>query len=227
MLVRPDVDRITERSSTSLVSPPDVRPSFREQPLTDGMSQPWLVVRGDQPTSIVRAWSRGTEVQTGALLDFSSVLPSAPIKPVIVDPPAAWQGLPRNLDAVTLADDGLWWAQVCHSLTATVSLVWSAPRPPAARVEFVACSGAGPSAQVLLDAPGGTSWAGTFAVAQSAVIVDRLLGPDLSAVVVIGDKRVAHIRVGGTRVDGRWALVPADRVTTVSVTDDRGRQLAP
>jgi len=227
MLVRPDVDRITERSSTSLVSPPDVRPSFRDQPLTDGLSQPWLVVRGDQPTSIVRAWSGGSEVQTGALLDFSAVLPSAPIKPVVVDPPAAWAGLPRSLDPQTLADDGLWWAQVCHSLTATVSLVWSAPRPPAARVEFVACPGAGPSAQVLLDAPGGTSWAGTFAVAQSAVIVDRLLGPDLSAVVVIGDKRVAHIRVGETRVNGRWALVPADRVTTVSVTDKRGRQLAP
>ncbi|HMC68246.1 MAG TPA: hypothetical protein VKJ07_03750, partial [Mycobacteriales bacterium] len=166
--------------------------------------------------------------QTGALLDFSSVLPSSPIKPVIVQPPAVWAGLPRELDAQTLADDGLWWAQVCHSLTATVSLVWSAPRPPAARVEFVACPGAGPSAQVLLDAPGGTAWAGTFAVAQSrAVIIDRLLGPDLSAVVVIGDKRVAHIRVGSTQVDGRWALVPADRVTTVRVTDDRGRQLAP
>ena len=227
MLVRPDIDRITERSSTSLVSPPDVRPSFREQPLTDGMSQPWLVVRGDQPTSIVRAWSQGRQVQTGALLDFSSVLPSSPIKPVVVEPPAVWAGLPRDLDAATLADDGLWWAQVCHSLTATVSLVWSAPRPPAARVEFVACPGAGPSAQVLLDAPGGTSWAGTFAVAQSTVIVDRLLGPDLSAVVVIGDKHVAHIRVGGTRVDGRWALVPADRVTTVTVSDNRGRQLVP
>ena len=227
MLVRPDIDRVTERSSTSLVSPPDVRPSFREQPLTDGLSQPWLVVRGDQPTSLVRVWSRGRQVLTGALLDFGSVLPSSPVRPVLVPPPAAWDGLPRALDAQTLADDGLWWAQVCHSLTVTVSLVWSAPRPPAARVEFVACPGAGPSAQVLLDAPGGTAWAGTFAVAQSAVIVDRLLGPDVSAVVVIGNKRVAHITVGGTQVDGRWALVPADRVTAVRVTDSRGRQLIP
>jgi hypothetical protein len=227
MLVRPDIDRVTERSSTSLVSPPDVRPSFREQPLTDGLSQPWLVVRGDQPTSVVRAWSRGRQVVTGALLDFASVLPSSPVQPVVVGPPAAWAGLPHALDAQTLADDGLWWAQVCHSLTVTVSLVWSAPRPPAARVEFVACPGAGPSAQVLLDAPGGTAWAGTFAVAQSAVIVDRLLGPDVSAVVVIGNKRVAHISVGNTRVDGRWALVPADRVTAVRVTDSRGRQLIP
>jgi len=227
MLVRPDIDRVTERSSTSLVSPPDVRPSFREQPLIDGLSQPWLVVRGDQPTSVVRVWSRGRQVLTAALLDFASVLPSSPVRPVVVEPPAAWDGLPRALDAQTLADDGLWWAQVCHSLTVTVSLVWSAPRPPAARVEFVACPGAGPSAQVLLDAPGGTAWAGTFAVAQSAVIVDRLLGPDVSAVAVIGNKRVAHITVGGTQVDGRWALVPADRVTAVRVTDSRGRQLIP
>jgi len=80
---------------------------------------------------------------------------------------------------------------------------------------------------VLLDAPGGTAWAGTFAVAQSAVIVDRLLGPDVSAVVVIGNRRVAHIRIGGTNLDGRWALVPADRVTEVRVTDNLGRQLVP
>ena len=227
MLVRPGIDRITERSSTSLVSPPDVRPSFRDQPLTDGLSQPWLVVRGDQPTSVVRAWSRGRQVVTGALLDFASVLPTSPVSPVIAEPPAAWAGLPRNLAPQTLADDALWWSQVCHSSNVTVSLVWSAPRPPAARVEFVACPGAGPAAQILLDAPGGTAWAGTFAVAQSAVIVDRLLGPDVSAVVVVGDKRVAHIRVGTTAVDGRWALVPADRVTAVRVTDNRGRQLVP
>ena len=75
--------------------------------------------------------------------------------------------------------------------------------------------------------PGGTAWAGTFAVAQSAVIVDRLLGPDVSAVVVIGNRRVAHIHIGGTNLDGRWALVPADRVTEVRVTDNLGRQLVP
>ena len=227
MLVRPDVDRITERSSASLVSPPDERPSFRDQPLTDGLSQPWLVIRGDQPTSVVRAWSHGREVLTGELLRFDAILPSSPVQPNITEPPVAWAGLPRSLPPATLADDALWWSQVCHSLSVTVSLVWSAPHSPAARVEFVSCPGAGPSAQVLLDAPGGTAWAGTFAVAQNAVIVDRLLGPNASAVAVIGDKSVAHITVGSTHVDSRWALVAADRVTAVRVTDDRGRQLIP
>ena len=202
------------------------RPDNRPAASTVKVPSP-LYVRGDQPTSVVRAWSRGRQVETGALLDFASVLPHSPVRPIVVEPPDAWAGLPHDVDAATIADDGLWWAQVCHSRTATVSLVWSAPRPPAARVEFVACPGAGPTAQVLLDAPGGTAWAGTFAVAQSAVIVDRLLGPDVSAVVVIGNRRVAHIHIGGTNLDGWWALVPADRVTEVRVTDNLGRQLVP
>lgn len=232
LLVRPGVDRVEQRSTTSASIPPVVRPSFKDQPLTDGLSAPWLVIVGDQPSSAVRVWAHGQVLFTGVLGSLDQLVAGTAV-PSVAAPPPAWSGLPRELPAAALADDALWWAQVCHRLDPAVSLVWVSPQPPAARLEFVDCApGERTSARLLVDRPGGTTWADTQILGRQAAIVEGLAAPIVGAqhvggglVVVVGDVRVAGLEVSGRRLSGRWGVFSATGVTEVRAFDAHGRPL--
>jgi hypothetical protein len=221
LLVRPGVDFVDERSSTAPVTVPSLRPAFRARPLTDGMSQPWLDVRGDQPTTAVRAWSHGRVVFTGLVGPAAA---GAAVRPTVTGPPAAWAGLPRSLAPSALDDDALWWAQVCHHPSPAVSLVWADPTSPTrSRMEFVSCPGGSWAAQYVSDGSEGAEWGFTRVLRSTAAVVGRL--PRSGLLVVVCDRSVATVVVGTNRFVGRTFEGPWPASTPLRVLDAHGRQL--
>jgi hypothetical protein len=221
ILVRPGVDFVDERSSTAPVTVPSLRPPFRARPLRQGLSQPWLDVNGDQPTTAVRAWSRGRVVFTGLV---GTAVTASAVLPAITDPPAAWAGMPRDLAPELLDDDALWWAQVCHHPRPAMSLVWADPTSPTrSRMEFVSCAGGAWAAQYLSDGATGAEWGFTRVLRSTAAVVGRL--PRTGLLVVVGDRSVATVVLGANRFVGRTFVGPWPASAPVRVLDARGRQL--
>jgi hypothetical protein len=226
LLVRPGVDFVDERSSTAPVTVPSLRPQFRAPGLTSGMSEPWLDVYGDQPTTAVRAWSRGRVVFTGLVQPAGggSGLRAVAVQPAVTDPPAAWSGLPRVLAPQLLDDDALWWAQVCHDPRPVLSLVWADPASATrSRMEFVRCAGGSWAAQYVGDRAAGTEWGFTRVLGSTAAVIGRL--PRTELLVVVGDRSVATVVVGTNRFVGRTFVGPWPTSAPVHVLDARGRQL--
>ena len=220
-LVRPGIDRVDERGSPQAMSVPSLRPVWHARGISAGLSEPWLDVHGDQVTTAVRVWSGGQIVLTGLVGPVPTALAVAP---TTSQPPAAWSGLPRGLSTDALVDDGLWWAQVCHDPHPSVSLVWADPTSSTrTRMEFVRCPGGAWSAQFVTEASNGTEWAFSRVLQSTAAVVGRL--PLGELLVVIGDRSVATIQLGGDRFVGRTFVGPWPASRPVHVLDAHGRQL--
>lgn len=220
LLVAPDVARVETRPLRNL-SP--MRPSFEAERLHDGMSSPWLDLT-DSTNAAVRLVRADGSTYTGLLPDGSIQL--GPLSGEIGAPPAEWAGL-APADTAPLADDAVWWAQLCRSPQVRVQLVWQrrVPAFPApVRLEFVTCPGEGTVARFLTGVGPGTAELAASARTADAYRVDLVPpagGP--ASVAVVGSQRVTSIRIPGGEVGTRVAVVPIDQAPALRVLDAAGR----
>jgi hypothetical protein len=161
-------------------------------------------------------------VFTGLVGNGLTLIPAAP---AVTPTPASWSGLPHAIDPATLADDALWWAQVCHDPHATTSAVWqSQGRPvPPVRFEQATCAGR-VRAEFVAGAGTDVQWLGEAKQAAGSYL---LIPPDTTGagaelVVVVGDRDVVAIDVKGRRFPGRTLVRVVSGPGPVDVVDRMG-----
>jgi hypothetical protein len=220
LLVAPDVVRVESRPLRNL-SP--TRPAFEAERLRDGMSSPWLDLT-DSTNAAVRLVRADGTTFTGLLPDGDIQL--AAIEARLAPPPSSWAGL-ESTDTAPLADDAIWWAQLCRSPLTDVQLVWQrrVPAFPAPiRLEFVTCPGQRPVAHFLTGVgPGAADLSASArpADAYQVTLVPNAGGP--ASVAVVGSQRVTSIHGPEGEVGSRVAVVPIDQAPALRVLDATGR----
>jgi hypothetical protein len=220
LLVAPDVVQAETRPLRTISL---TRPAFEPERLHEGMSSPWLDLT-DETNAAVRLVRQDGTTFTGLLPDGDIQLTELVSR--IDGPPTVWAGL-ESADADVLADDAVWWAQLCRAADPEVQLVWQR-RVPAfpspIRLEFVTCPDERTVAHFLSGVGPGTQDLGTSphpADAYRVDLVPRAGGP--ASVAVVGSQRVASIRGPHGEVGSRVAVVPIDQALDLQVLDAKGR----
>lgn len=211
LLVAPGVERVDERSIRGRIT--GERPKFVAQPLSHGLSDPWLNLIRQRQVTAVRAFRSDGRRFVG-LLTGRAVQP-LPLDGVATAPPPRWRGLPHTFPLSGLADDVLWWAQVCGTPAPYTSLIWAggAPGfPTAVRLELVRCeqvttahflTGISDNAVELAADRG----AGAGPVAFAGLVEPTSPAP--LSVIVVGSRQVRSIHTGSRRIQGRVAVFRA------------------
>ncbi|HET6818175.1 MAG TPA: hypothetical protein VFH66_13200 [Mycobacteriales bacterium] len=233
-LVAPGFDSADERSVRTPQAAfvghafvPSARPGFRELTLHDGISDPWLDLSGPLPYTAVRVYHHGQVAFTG-LVDPHGVQPR-PMRSRLAPAPAQWSGLPHDLQAETVDDDVLWWAETCRGLDPTVSLVWSGgvrAVSTVVRMELVRCGSRPLTARWVKGDTDGAEWVGENVGAADAY--GAVVPPDSQApgtLVVVGSTAVHALVIGDVRTAARVARadVVAGLPAVVAHTSAGGR----
>lgn len=227
LLVAPGVERVDERSIRGQVV--GERPDFVVQPLTHGLSDPWLNLVRRHDVTAVRAYRPGRPPWVGLVLG-NRVQP-IPWRPDPAPPGREWDGLSHDFPAAGLADDMLWWAQVCGADESRTSLVWAggAPGFPAGvRLERVRCGAGGAVVGHFLTGIGGSAveLASDRGSGRPTVVYAGLLQPPSPgnlSVVIVGSRGVAAVAGREVHEKGRVAVLRSADAAQLRVVLRDGR----
>ena len=229
LLTAPDVTAVEQRRVLVDESLPLARPAYVFEPLADGLSEPWLDLSGQRPDTVVLV--RRNQARTLIELLQEGMVPLA-TAPDVTAAPAGWTGLDNRIAVSTLADDALWWAQVCRAANVPVAPIWSSDSGASAglRVEMYSCPGHDP---VVV---GVTGTGANFTWLRAAVdhrrgadaLVLRVTSPQtLTALtLVLGPVTTGRVVIDGKPFAGRTAEFVGAGPIPVAAYDTHGRPMA-
>jgi hypothetical protein len=231
LLTAPDVTGIEQRRVLDNEVLPLTRPAFAPEPIAAGLTEPWLDLSGQRPDTAVLVHRR--RVSTLVELVQEGLIPVG-ATPHIAPAPPSWDGLLADMDfrSPTLADDAVWWDQVCRAPDVEVSPIWSSGSGATSglRVERYTCPGDDPVAVLLRGVNANAIWpaAAVDSRAGADPIVLRVAARGLqqASTDVIGPTTLGRIVIGGASFTGRTASFVGSSALPVAVYDRRGKPMS-
>jgi hypothetical protein len=231
LLTAPGVVGIEQRRVLADEVLPLPRPAFTPEPIEAGLTEPWLDLSGQRPDTAVLV--HRSRASTLVELIQQGLIPAAST-PHIAPPPPSWDGLLADLDfrSPTLADDALWWDQVCRAPDVVVSPMWSSGSGATAglRAERYTCPGDDPVVTALSGASANVTWLAAGVDARGGIdpIVLRVAahGIQPASTDVLGPTTLSRIVIGRASFSGRTASFVGSSSLPVAVYDTHGKKMS-
>lgn len=229
LLTAPGVTGIAQRRILANETLPFPRPAYVPEPIEDGLTQPWLDLSGQRPDTAVIVHRR----QASTLVELVQVgMIPVQAAPHMSAPPPSLSNLPRAIAASSLADDALWWAQVCRSPDVDVAPLWGSDSGATAglRVERYVCPGRAPVDAATFGAGSQTTW--LSAAVDNRGAVDAIVVRNTSTrtfvftTLVLGPGTTGRIVIGGRTFVGQEAEFVGSGPRPVAVYDSHGRPMS-
>jgi hypothetical protein len=205
------------------------RPAFTPEPIEAGLSEPWLDLSGQRPDTAVLV--HRSRRQTLVELLQQGLLPVV-AAPHESSPPPSWAGLGNDIAAPTLADDALWWDQVCRATDADVTPLWASDSGATSglRIERYVCPGHDPVVAALSGSNVNVTWLSAGLDSRGGVdpIVLRVdaRGTQPATTDVLGPTTLSRIVIGGASFSGRTASFVGSSSLPVAAYDAHGKPLS-